>query len=734
MGQNQTNVLVSDGRLRLRRIRTFFVVWFCGLFGHQRGFRRVRSDQRRVRDVAVDERARPAARDLPTVDRFRKCVVSEKRVFGPLSERAEDRQKRSLSVNLAIENVTTGGFNWQERRGGKADSLSEKSFKTACWSGREESVIPFCGRFCQHVLRQNPPLGPAAATVQGSSLALGGDRQSVDLAWRTRASEKKAAPGIGSGGRGCHGFGSAVPIRLRDELIEQAEQVGKPTRRRRRALRLLILHAGGEVRLRNLRRSRGRGRGGRSHARSRGRAGRSRRGIHRSRRDTADRSTAARFAAAIDDLVTAVAKGRLRVMADAAIAVSQSAGEGGHHFPAAAARIAVQRHADLLGRLAADVLVGIVQGIDHGEKDLGIALAVVVRQACERRGPVDGRSRPSATHRSIPRPRRDSHSRPSRSCSASRSKHPCRDRRRLPPTNQAGRCCSSEPGSKSEPEPGSRYGKPEPGSRRSEPGSTLASRSGTASMAGRSRAAGIGAQHGPGSRRSEPGSTSEHSTGPAHSSAGPRSTSGPGSSRPEPGSRRSEPGSTWERSAEPAHGSAGPRSTSERERDRARQRGASQHRGAQAGAGQPQVGAGQHLGAQHGAGAQQRGLAALRSTAGAAHSAGPRSTSEHKPGPGSRRSEPGSTSGAQHGAAAAGGGSTALGSFTATIAARRFRGTRIAADNSEQLGQQGRTMTGLQQHSSAHGRSRSICLTRPCSNRGTGQTCQPVRQWSDRGS
>jgi hypothetical protein len=49
------------------------------------------------------------------------------------------------------------------------------------------------------------------------------------------------------------------------------------------------------------------------------------------------------------------------VTADVPIAVSQRAGEGGHDFAAAAAMIPVERMTDLLGRLAADVFIGVVE-------------------------------------------------------------------------------------------------------------------------------------------------------------------------------------------------------------------------------------------------------------------------------------------------------------------------------------------------------------------------------------
>ena len=65
------------------------------------------------------------------------------------------------------------------------------------------------------------------------------------------------------------------------------------------------------------------------------------------------------------------------MMADAAIAVSQRAGQRGRDLAAAAARIPVELQADLLGRLAADVFIGVIQGVDHRAENLRIALAVV---------------------------------------------------------------------------------------------------------------------------------------------------------------------------------------------------------------------------------------------------------------------------------------------------------------------------------------------------------------------
>ncbi len=300
-----------------------------------------------------------------------------------------------------------------------------------------------------------------------------------------------------------------------------------------------------------------------------------------------DRATAARLAAAIDNLVAALPQGLLRVMADAAVAVSQSAGEGGHDFAAAAARIPVEGNADLIGRLTADMFIGVIEGIDHRAEDLRIALAVEGTQLVNGVGPltaIAGRLRLVDQLRDFARIRTaDLHGRAVRLVA------------------DALRVTGEQGGQKAGVRAAALGGATRVAARRS---GTAAGRSGAAlrsAARGRRTAArglaaprsGAAAGRGGAALRSaargrrtavrglaapRSGAAASRSGGAALRSAapGPAQAAVRGLAAPRSGaSRRSERGSTSERSTEPAHSSAGPRSTSEREHRRSPERSTS---------------------------------------------------------------------------------------------------------------------------------------------------------------
>src|SRR5580692_1965919 len=162
------------------------------------------------------------------------------------------------------------------------------------------------------------------------------------------------------------------------EAVNHSERVERAIE-----LALLIAKARREVGLRVFRRSRGRRR---RRGRSRGRSHLGRRSRHRSHRlrrrsTTTDRTRAARFAAvAVDHVVTALLQSLLRVLADATIAVRQRTGQGRHDFAAAAAGVLLQRVTNRFSRLTTNVLVGVIQTVDHRAQDFRIALAVIRAQ------------------------------------------------------------------------------------------------------------------------------------------------------------------------------------------------------------------------------------------------------------------------------------------------------------------------------------------------------------------
>jgi hypothetical protein len=90
------------------------------------------------------------------------------------------------------------------------------------------------------------------------------------------------------------------------------------------------------------------------------------------------------LAAAIDDVVTALTQSLLRVPTNSAIAVRQRTGQGRRDFAVAAAGVLLERVTEFLGRLASDVLVGVVQTVDHRAQDFRIALAIIRTQLVDR--------------------------------------------------------------------------------------------------------------------------------------------------------------------------------------------------------------------------------------------------------------------------------------------------------------------------------------------------------------
>ena len=81
-------------------------------------------------------------------------------------------------------------------------------------------------------------------------------------------------------------------------------------------------------------------------------------------------------AASLDDIVSTQAQGLFSLTNHTAIAITQSTGQGGHDFGAAAAVLA-NLITDFIGRFTADAFIGIVQGIDEGRHDFRVADAII---------------------------------------------------------------------------------------------------------------------------------------------------------------------------------------------------------------------------------------------------------------------------------------------------------------------------------------------------------------------
>src|SRR5207253_9633020 len=82
------------------------------------------------------------------------------------------------------------------------------------------------------------------------------------------------------------------------------------------------------------------------------------------------------FVAAILNVVTAGLEGLLSCFGNLLVAVRQSTGQSGDNFVIAAAGVLLGLLANHLGRFQANFFVGIVQTIDEGAHNLGVARAV----------------------------------------------------------------------------------------------------------------------------------------------------------------------------------------------------------------------------------------------------------------------------------------------------------------------------------------------------------------------
>ena len=92
-----------------------------------------------------------------------------------------------------------------------------------------------------------------------------------------------------------------------------------------------------------------------------------------------------------DDTVTTSLQSFLGLSANTSVAIDEGSLQGRHNFLAAAAAAGILNElvADFISGFFADVFVGIVEGVDHGDHDLRIANAiVVVTQFVDRRIPI----------------------------------------------------------------------------------------------------------------------------------------------------------------------------------------------------------------------------------------------------------------------------------------------------------------------------------------------------------
>ena len=81
-------------------------------------------------------------------------------------------------------------------------------------------------------------------------------------------------------------------------------------------------------------------------------------------------------AATFDNVVSTQAEGLFSLTNHTAIAVTQSTGQGGDDFGAAAAVLA-NLIADFIGSFTSDAFISIIQSVDEGRHDLWIADAII---------------------------------------------------------------------------------------------------------------------------------------------------------------------------------------------------------------------------------------------------------------------------------------------------------------------------------------------------------------------